>query len=155
MNRKEIKREIEDTEEHLNALKAKLEEPEEYAIICDKQTYFINVSDYDLSFHHTFPSDVQHGRYRQTENVAAESVIRNKEANRLEALVEDVTIKLGVEDWVAVWGLKEQYKHTIYLCRGEFVSVHTNTYKGVGAIYMPEIVAEEVCRILNEGRYKL
>jgi hypothetical protein len=76
---------------------------------------------------------------------------------RLGALIEAVTIELGMEDWVADWNDKHQYKYCVRYNNED------NKYRAdcwwilrtIGAIHMPEKVAKRVCEILNNKEYEL
>lgn len=94
-------------------------------------------------------NEIEHGRYRLTKEVAEQSLARNKRANRLEALAE----QLGSKSYP--WG-----------SAGILYCVYQNydcTYK-VGytdgdlqpeVVYMEEDVAYEICRMLNAGEFSL
>jgi hypothetical protein len=97
------------------------------------------------------------GRYRKTEKFANEHLNTQTEMMRLGALVEAVTIDLGLEDWVEDWNNSSQPKHHVqYDCKGnKYYSDCWWTFKTVGIIHMPEEVAKRVCEILNNKEYEL
>ena len=113
-------------------------------IISEKTTRFID-------------SCLNTGRYRSTEKFANEHLNIQNEMMRLGALIEAVTIELGMEDWVADWNDKHQYKYCVRYNNED------NKYRAdcwwilrtIGAIHMPEKVAKRVCEILNNKEYEL
>ena len=94
-------------------------------------------------------SFIEHGRYRLTKESAEQSLSRNKRANRLEALAE----QLG--------GLKvfeyEVYNYYIFknICSGEWQHAWASHSNYPEAVYMTLDCANEICRMLNEGEFSL
>jgi len=97
------------------------------------------------------------GRYRKTLKFTNEHFKIQNEMMRLGALIEAVTIDLGLEDWVEDWNNSSQPKHHVqYDCKGnKYYSDCWWTFKTVGIIHMPEEVAKRVCEILNNKEYEL
>lgn len=94
---------------------------------------------------------IEHGRYRLTKEAAEQSIARNKRANRLEALAE----QLG--------GLRVKKEGT----RAWYVSYYKGSWvpsddsDSLYDVYRPEVVymsyecAIEICRMLDEGEFSL
>jgi hypothetical protein len=76
---------------------------------------------------------------------------------RLGALIEAVTIELGMKDWVADWNDDDQPKHYVqYAYKDNKYCIDCwRTFRATGVIYMPPEVAERVCEILNNKEYEL
>lgn len=89
---------------------------------------------------------INHGRYRLTQEVANRSLERNKRANRLEALAE----QLG--------GLKvfEIGSYNYYIVRSNIwiYKNNTNLYHAE-KVYMTEKCAQKICDMLNSGEFTL
>lgn len=90
---------------------------------------------------------IEHGRYRKTKEVAEQSLARNKRANRLEALAEQLgglrEFTFDKENWF------------IYSYKGEFMCTYTDGALDHEKIYMTKDCAIEICRMLNEGEFSL
>lgn len=90
---------------------------------------------------------IEHGRYRKTQQTAEQSLARNKRANRLEALAEQLN---GLTKFVV-------YSSNYYIyCMNKEWSIGTATeafYPEV--IHMTEACAIEICRMLNAGEFSL
>ena len=76
---------------------------------------------------------------------------------RLGALIEAVTIELGMVSWVADWNDKDQPKHYVHYAYKEnkYYLDCWRTFRDIGVIYMTKEVAERVCEILNNKEYEL
>ena len=94
------------------------------------------------------PSFLEHGRYRISEKVAKKSLDRNKRANRLESLAEQLG---GLKDFE--YDAENFYIYT----KGGLNWVVSNPI----SVYEPEKVyttkecAIEICKLLNEGLFSL
>jgi hypothetical protein len=158
MNANKINEQIERLEEELAKLKAETNKPNKYEIEYeDGDTFFISIK--TVMGEATGQSNdlLKAGRYRSTEKFTNEHFKIQNEMMRLGALVEAVTVDLGLEDWVADWSDGDQYKcHINY-------DHEDNTYgldwcreiRDMGVIHMPKKVAERVCEILNNKEYEL
>ena len=86
-----------------------------------------------------------HGRYRKTQKNAEYSLERNKRANRLEALVEDLQGELGVGDCYIIYNnLTKRYG---YRCEPNAIEI--------GIVRMKEETAIKICEMLNNEEYEL
>ena len=90
---------------------------------------------------------IEHGRYRKSQQAAKQSLARNKRANRLEALAEQLS---GLIDFVK--GVSSGYY--VYCEKLEWRCSSTSTYYPE-QVYMTETCATEICRMLNEGEFSL
>lgn len=86
-----------------------------------------------------------HGRYRKTKENAEYSLKRTQQANRLEALIEDLQGELGVGD------------HTVCNSKGKYNRIYAPhaPHFIFGNVRMKEETANKVCDLLNSGRYSL
>ena len=94
-------------------------------------------------------SYTENGRYRLTKEAAEQSLARNKRANRLEALAE----QLGSKSYP--WGSAGTlcYVYQDYDCIYKMGYTDGNLQPEV--VYMEEDVAYEICRMLNTGEFSL
>ena len=92
---------------------------------------------------------IEHGRYRKSEAVAEQSLARNKRANRLEALADQIG------------GLKEfengKENYSIYFSGYSDIWTFTDTSRCFNpeVVYMTKECAKEICRMLNNGEFEL
>lgn len=90
---------------------------------------------------------IEHGRYRLTKKAAKQSLARNKRANRLEALAEQLG---GLKEFA-----EDEYNYYIY-CRHNTWYKDSNSCKySPEKVYMTKECATEICRMLNEGEFSL
>lgn len=159
MNKKEqLSKDIQELKAKLADMEEQLNKPEQFELKYPKWNTLLVEIDRVSSNNAGEDSDyLEHGRYRATEEYANKSLERNKRANRLEALVEQVSIELGMINWEVDWHNKHQQKYYIY-CMAD----NDRWGSGVVAImnypetvYMPKEVATRVCEILNNKEYKL
>jgi hypothetical protein len=158
MNANKINEQIERLEQELAKLKAEATAPSQYEI------EYKAGSTYLIDSYRTIPGRtgtdedyLNSGRYRKTLKFANEHCKTQNETMRLGALVEAVTIELGMEDCVVGWDEDRQYKYYV------FYDHKDNTYSWgwcqeariTGVIHMPQKVAERVCEILNNKEYEL
>lgn len=88
------------------------------------------------------PLSIDYGRYRKTKGNALKSLLRNKQANRLEALVEQLQ---GSMDG----------NNSIYLCEnGEYQYAYDDN-PDIGTITMQRETARKICDMLNNGEFSL
>jgi hypothetical protein len=158
MNANKINEQIEKLEQALAKLKAEATAPSQYEIEYEAgSTNLIGSYRTMQGNSRTHTNLLNTGRYRSTKKFANEHLQTQTEMMRLGALVEAVTIELGMVSWVADWNEGRQYKHYV------FYDHEDNTYGLVwcqevriaGVIYMPQKVAERVCEILNNKEYEL
>ena len=92
---------------------------------------------------------IKNGRYRLTKEVAEQSLARNKRANRLEALAEQLG---GLK--VFEYGM---YNYYIFksICSDEWKYAWVSHSNYPEAVYMTLDCATEICRMLNEGEFSL
>jgi hypothetical protein len=130
--------------------------PSKYVEYKDDSIFLVGYRDAPIRWNVGKEKDhLKAGRYRKTGKFANEHFKTQNEMMRLGALVEAVTIKLGMEDWVADWDDRDQYKYCVNICDNRYVVGSWVTIKIIGAIYIPEKVAERVCEILNSKEYEL
>lgn len=89
---------------------------------------------------------LEHGRYRTTSAIANQSLIRNQQANRLEALADQLG---GLQKWE----INVDVAHLVYA--DVWGVYHGSTWFIPGIVYMTKECATEICRMLNEGEFSL
>ena len=94
----------------------------------------------------------QHARYRDTEAQAEETLLRELQANRIEALARKLE-----PDWKANWRCSGQYKYYIAYCvsQNRYCVYYNSITKSFGIPYMSKETPETICDYLNDGRYSL
>lgn len=90
---------------------------------------------------------LKHGRYRKTKESAEISLARNKHANRLEALVDQLD---GMKEWIC-----GEENFNVYYENNEFTYGNSKYIYEIDKVYMTEECAIKVCEILNAGEYEL
>lgn len=90
---------------------------------------------------------IEHGRYRKTKKAAEQSLLRNKRANRLEALAE----QLG---GLCEWKLFATNNTIVQDNRNKWV-VSNPSFFNPSVVYMTGECATEICRMLNSGEFSL
>ena len=158
MNINKINTQIERLEQELAKLKAEATAPRQYEIEYECGDAFY-IGSYIISEKTTrfIDSCLNTGRYRSTEKFANEHFKTQNEMMRLGALVEAVTIELGMEDWVEDWNNEDQTKYCVRYDE-EYSRYGLDWGRDIritGVIYMPQKVAERVCEILNNKEYEL
>lgn len=107
---------------------------------------------YDIYIEDNYNGDssagLEHGRYRRTKEVAEHSMARNKRANRLEAVAEQLG---GLEEWST-----DFCRATIFLADGKwqynyFIRDSFHPEK----VYMTKDCAIIICHMLNTGEFEL
>jgi len=156
MNINKINTQIERLEQELAKLKAEATAPSKYEIEYeDGDTFCIGIRGTLLETSGTDEDFLNAGRYRSTRKFTNEHLKTQIKMMRLGALIEAVSIELGMEDWVADWSDEHEYCVRYNHKGGEYCLDYWRTAKTVGVIYMPKEVAERVCEILNNKEYKL
>ncbi len=90
---------------------------------------------------------IDSGRYRKSEQAAEQSLARNKRANRLEALAEQLN---GLTEFVA----DSANYYIYYLDKRWSINLTMNPFYPE-VVYMTETCAAEICRMLNAGEFSL
>jgi hypothetical protein len=89
---------------------------------------------------------IDSGRYRKTQQAAEQSLARNKRANRLEALAEQldglIEFNINKRNWY-IWHSGNTWRYD-FTC-GFYPE----------QVYMTEDCATEICRMLNAGEFSL
>ena len=143
-----LQNKIDEMRAKLSEMEAELIESKEYVIEYEKgKTYGLWDTSYGTNATGNAKDYLEHGRYRLTKQAAELSLERNCKANRLEALVESLG---GLIEFV--YGVESYY---VYSLNGNWeYRCHANTFH-VEKVYMTEEIAQQVCEILNKGRYVL
>ena len=148
MNKETLQQQIADMEAKLAEMKEELNKSKKFQCSYDYgNTYFIGSDKVHKNFNGSDNHYIDHGRYRKTQQAAEMSLARNKRANRLEALAE----QLG--------GLKEfdsnECNYYIYLDNNEWIYSDCVYFYYPEVVYMTEKCVIEICRMLNEGEFSL
>ena len=148
MNKDKLQQQLDEMKAKVAEMELELSEPEKFELEYEEeQTYFL--TDIGISSFRTgkYSEYLKHGRYRQTKEGAELSLARNKRANLLEALVEQV----GRIKEFAVG--ETNYYITYVSDQWDFgrTAVHYEPEK----VYMDEDTAIKVCEILNSGEYSI
>ena len=149
MNRDKLQEQLDEMKTKVAEMEAELNRPKKFELKYEKDHAYL-VSTHEIGGHCSGSHKVflDHGRYRQTKEAAELSLARNRRANRLEALVEQVgSIKEFYED---------TKNYTVYYteCSGWEYDYSTTTLSPE-KVYMDETTAKKVCEILNAGEYEL
>jgi len=159
MDKEQLSKDIQKLKAKISDIEEKLNEPEQFELKYERRnTYMLYSASVNRGIKDgEIPEYLEHGRYRVTEEYANKSLERNKRANRLEALVEQVSIELGMIDWEADWSDSSRLKWYVFYKHGEnkWSWSHNITLNTAETVYMPIEVAERVCEILNNKEYTL
>ena len=158
MNANKINEQIERLEEELAKLKKEVNKPSKYEIEYEAGSTNLIGSYRTMQGNSGTDEDLLNtGRYRKTLKFANEHCKTQNEMMRLGALIEAVTIELGMEDWVADWNDSSQSKHHVQYAYkdNKYYLDYWLTFRIIGVIYIPKKVAERVCEILNNKEYEL
>ncbi len=90
---------------------------------------------------------IEHGRYRKTQSSAEQSLARNKRANRLEALAEQLN---GLTEFI----VRADNYYIYYWNKKWSIGIAMDPFFPE-VVYMTETCATEICRMLNEGEFSL
>ncbi len=95
-------------------------------------------------------------KYKLNIRVAEQAMITNRQANRLNVLMESVALDLN-DTWVADWNELGQYKYSIYYnnCYDCYESKKLYYSQDIGVSHCSKQVAERVCELLNNKQYVL
>ena len=96
-----------------------------------------------------FKISLKHARYRDTKEQAKETLLRELQANRIEALAR----KLDA-DWKADWS-DNIYYVSFDIKLSNYVACGAGSYKHIGVVYMSQQTAKTICSYLNTGSYSL
>ena len=148
MNKTTLQKQIEDMEAKLAQMKEELNKPKKFEWkYIDGNAFYVSTTLIDSGWGIENKSCIEYGRLRKTRQSAEMSLARNKRANRLEALAE----QLG--------GLKEfvygECNYFIYKCKNKWseeISIYSFQPERV---YMTAECAIEICRMLNAGEFSL
>ena len=110
------------------------------------KTYFVGEDSIGFEYEGSLLIFITHGRYRKTQQAAEQSLARNKRANRLEALAEQldglIEFNINKRNWY-IWHSGNTWRYH-FTC-GFFPE----------RVYMTELCAIEICRMLNAGEFSL
>lgn len=138
---------IKKLKQELAELKAELNKPKQFEFEWKaNHTFLVNSTHIDKNLIGKENDFVKAGIYRKTSQGAILSLARNKQANRLEMLVEYLgglkEFKINEPNW--------------YICyKNNEWNFETASCYYPGMVYMTEKVAEQVCNILNAKEYTL
>ena len=153
-----INTQIERLEQELAKLKEEATAPSQYELEYECGDAFY-IGSYIISEKITrfIDSCLNTGRYRSTHKFANEHFQTQNEMMRLGALIEAVTIELGMVSWTEDWNDDKQTKYYVYYAYkdNKYYLECWRTFRTTGVIYMPEAVAIRVCKILNNNEYEL
>ena len=149
MNKETLKQQIAEMESKLKEMKDELNKYKKFECSYGEcKTYFIDtyfIDDDDLGVDKQF---IDHGRYRKTEEAAEMSLSRNKRANRLEALAEQLG---GLKEFV----LREDNYYIHFNSKDECCIDYFSFSYHPEKVYMTKKCAIEICRMINEGEFSL
>ena len=143
-------------QQQLDEMKVKIAEMELELTECNKfeldyvydSTYLVGTHKVHIKQAGDHPEHFSDGRYRQTKEAAELSLARNRRANRLEALIEQVG---GIKEFV-----KDTKNYSLHYSEGS--GWGHNSFRNVSSpeqVYMNRITAVRVCEILNANEYTL
>ena len=144
----ELEKQVDEMKVTIELMKAEEAKSKKFQFKYPEECYLVNTTEVHMGGVQN-PAFLEHGRYRLTEEAAKQSLVRNKRANRLEALAE----YLG--------GLKEfEYgKDSYYIYRSSNSNIWETTVASKcfypESVYMTEECAKEICRMLNNGEFEL
>jgi len=153
MSKEQIAKQIEAVEasiaasmKQLKKLKAEFDKPEKFkwdypsSSVCVMFASEIANAEGDCSDY------LDHGRYRKTRETAEQSLLRNKRANRLEALVEQLQGNLNGSYYIYYNTNKRKWQCSI-------TPIDTTIYPET--VLMDKSTAFIICNILNNGTFSL
>lgn len=154
MNKEQLQQQIKEMELKLQEMKNELNKLEKFEFkypAC--QTSLIRACTTGYGYNGDDKYYLKHGRYRIKEENAELSLQRNKEANLIEALAEQID-----PDWKADWGDIEQEKSYIYWshrAKKYYGTCVVSWIKDIGIPYMSPKTAKTICEMLNNGEFTL
>ena len=141
MTKQEKLKAIEHMEQELAKLKQDVEQPIfEWTYPMDK--YYLCTEDWTFTNAKGELRHFDHGRFRTTRENAEKSLLRNKRANRLEALVEQIQGNLKGD-----YCIYQEYKNI-----WEF---GLKNIKQPGVVTMQQETAIKICEMLNNSEFSL
>ena len=150
MNKENLQQQLNEMKTKVAEMEAELNRPKKFELEYEKdKTYLVDLHRVISKCTGTNSEYMYNGRYRQTKEAAELSLARNRRANRLEALVEQVG---SLKEFV------ENEKNYIVFYRYEDNTYATNYSSCIYSperVYMMEATAIKVCEILNAGEYEL
>ena len=150
MNKETLEERIGEMEYQLHKMREELNKPKKFEWSYeDSNTSLVS----DTRIHNCWSglneNYIEHGRFRKTQKAAEMSLARNKRANRLEALAEQVC---GLKEFVC--GTKNYfvlYDNDI----GEWESGLSLSLYNPSTTYMTQDCSIEILRMLNAGEFSL
>ena len=150
MNRAKLEEQIGEMEYQLHKMREELNKPKKFEWkYIDRNAFYVSTTLIDSGWGIENKSCIEYGRLRKTQKAAEMSLARNKRANRLEALAEQLG---GLKDFE-----RGNENHYIYFNNsdntwhfGTAVVTHNP-----GIVYMTEQCAKKICRMLNDGEFSL
>ena len=150
MNKATLQQQIADMEVKLAEMKEELNKPKKFEwSYVDNNTFYISTVCTDTAFSGNSKLYIEHGRYRKTKQAAEMSLARNKRANRLEALAEQLG---GLKEFL--YG-EENYNIIFDINYGEWEILDNKIIYHPEKVYMIQECAIEICRMLNAGEFSL
>ena len=143
MDKELLKQQIKEAKANLAKMEEELNKPDKWEWNYEELvTYRLSGSDIIQTFSGNSKKYLEHGRYRRTKEQAEHSLLRNKRANRLEALVYELQEKVGG-------------KHYVYEQEGTWTksTICFNVHPGV--VLMKKSTAIKICNMLNNGKFSL
>ena len=132
----------------IKLIKAKEAKPKKFKFKYPEECYLLYVTQVENGGGQK-SSFIEHGRYRITKEVVEQSLARNKRANRLEALAEQLG---GLKEW-------KYGESNYYICYSGRTTMWSSTFASgcfyPESVYMTEECAVEICRILNNGEFEV
>lgn len=141
-----IDTEIELTAEQVASIEEQ-KKPKQFETVYSKGNTYILDTYYNRIGDGNDSKYLEHGRYRKTKESAEMSLVRNKRANRFEALVDQLD---GMKEFVE--GEENWY---VYFKDSNWSRGYTKFLYEPDKVYMTKECAIKVCKILNAGEYEL
>jgi hypothetical protein len=139
-----IDTEIELTAEQVASIKAQ----EKFEFVYSRgSSYYLNATSIVTSSNGADPIVLYHGRYRKTKKAAEQSLERNRRANRIEALAEQLG---GLQEFNYITEMYYVYKQF-----GRWGTQSLSTTFCPEVIYMTKECAETIADMLNSGEFEL
>lgn len=151
MNKEQLQKQLEEMKAKVAEMEKELNKGEKFEWKYPKDKTFV------IGAYSTHPECsgeigyyLSHGRYRIKEANAKLALQRNKEANVIEALAEQLD-----PDWVADWDNEQQNKYYVFLSKNEYKCSWNNGAYSIGVPYMSRQTAVKICDMLNNGEIEL
>ena len=143
MSKELLKQQIKEAKANLAKMEEELNKPNKWEWnYVELETYMLSKSAISNAFSGNSKKYLEHGRYRRTKEQAEHSLLRNKRANRLEALVYELQEEVGGN-------------HYIYRLAGTWIkgTIRFSIYPE--RVLMEESTAIKICSMLNNGEFSL